>query len=58
MEGDKVEIVVVEEGRHVTVSGFVAVDELICEVFDYSWMLVDDIPSAASNLNIPIVDIH
>jgi len=40
VEGYEVEVVVVEEGRYVSFPGFVAVDELVCEVFDYFWMLV------------------
>jgi hypothetical protein len=34
VEGDKVEVVVVEERCHVAFSGLVAIDELVCEVFN------------------------
>jgi hypothetical protein len=60
VEGDEVEVVVVEEGCHVAFAGFVAVDELVCEVFDYLRMLVSEsfFVLAVGNPNIPIVDIH
>jgi hypothetical protein len=58
VEGDEVEVVVVQEGCHVTFAGLVAIDELVCEVFDYLWALVSGVSSVVSHLNIPIVDIH
>jgi len=58
VEGDEVEVVVVEEGCHVAFAGFVAVDELVCEVFDYLRMLANDVSSVVNEINIPIVEIH
>lgn len=40
VERNEVEVVVVEEGCYVSFSGLVAIDELVCEVFDHLWMLV------------------
>lgn len=48
----------IEEGRYVSLSGLVPVDELVCKVFDHSWMLVSGTSSVSSELNVPIVDIH
>ena len=49
VEGDEVEVVVVQEGCHVSFSGLVAVDELVCEVFDYLWMLVTNLSTVGNS---------
>jgi hypothetical protein len=38
VERNEVEVVVVKEGGHICITGFVAVDELVGEVFDYCRM--------------------
>lgn len=58
VEGDEVEVVVVEEGCHVAFSGFVAIDELVREVFNHLRLLVSDSPLVVNEINTPIVEIH
>jgi hypothetical protein len=57
VEGDEVEVVVVEEGCYIAFTGLVAVDELVCEVFDYLGMSVARLIDRGG-FDIPIVEIH
>lgn len=54
MKGDKVEVVVVEEGSHVCVAGFIAVDKLVGKVFDHYSVLEESVHNRETVITYPL----